>query len=154
MTNPFKPEDRVQTKVKGSVVDAVVRLVWKDEVQVRTGDNELLWRSVKTVWLPSVAPQAEPANDTNTAGIGAAEHIQPSMGVGETPAVPAIAPNSAGEEQDASTDTDAGIAAASSDTTSDTPEPLRPGSVRTPSNITSCGAGEAPLAKRKARRRK
>jgi hypothetical protein len=49
MANPFKPDDKVRIKVKGADVEATVRLVWNDEVQVRIPDKTLLWRAVKTV---------------------------------------------------------------------------------------------------------
>ena len=49
MANPFKPDDKVRITVKGADVEATVRLVWNDEVQVRTPDKTLLWRAVKTV---------------------------------------------------------------------------------------------------------
>jgi hypothetical protein len=49
MENPFKPDDKVITKVKGIEVEAVVRLVWNNEVQVRLPDGPLVWRTVKTV---------------------------------------------------------------------------------------------------------
>jgi len=54
MANPFKPEDKVTIKIKGVEVEATVRLVWNDEVQVRTADKALLWRTVKTVWAMGV----------------------------------------------------------------------------------------------------
>jgi len=54
MANPFKPDDKVRIKVKGADVEATVRLVWNDEVQVRTADKALLWRTVKTVWPKDV----------------------------------------------------------------------------------------------------
>lgn len=57
MANQFKPDDKVLTKHKGVEVEATVRLVWNGEVQVRTPDGVLRWRTVKTVW-PASAPAA------------------------------------------------------------------------------------------------
>jgi hypothetical protein len=39
----------VKTKCKGAEVEAEVTAVYKDEVQVRTPDGELRWRTVRTV---------------------------------------------------------------------------------------------------------
>ena len=52
MANPFKPDDKVITKQQGVEVEAVVRLIYNDEVQVRTPDGVLRWRTAKTVWFP------------------------------------------------------------------------------------------------------
>jgi hypothetical protein len=62
MDNPFKEGDKVTTKVKGQQVEAVVTKTWNNEVQVRTGDKALLWRTVKTVTLvgAATAPVTEP----------------------------------------------------------------------------------------------
>jgi hypothetical protein len=60
MANPFKPDDKVRIKVKGADVEATVRLVWNDEVQVRTADKALLWRTVKTVWPPKDVQAGQP----------------------------------------------------------------------------------------------
>jgi hypothetical protein len=49
MENTFKAGDQVLTKVKGQQVEAVVNQVYHQEVQVRTADKRLLWRTVKTV---------------------------------------------------------------------------------------------------------
>jgi len=56
MTNPFKPEDKILTKVKGMEVEATVRQVWNEEVQVRIPGGALLWRTIRTVRLPSSEP--------------------------------------------------------------------------------------------------
>lgn len=56
MKNPFKVGDKVLTKVRGSEVEGIVTKLWQNEVQVRTPDNELRWRSVYTVWYPGAAP--------------------------------------------------------------------------------------------------
>jgi len=58
MNNPFKAGDKVLTKVKGQPVEAIVNQVWNDEVQVRTADKALLWRTVRTVTLVSAAVPA------------------------------------------------------------------------------------------------
>jgi hypothetical protein len=51
MENPFKSGDKVMIFRKGVEIEATVRTTWNHEVQVRTGDGELLWRTVKTAWL-------------------------------------------------------------------------------------------------------
>lgn len=66
MENPFKPNDKVLTKIKGVEVEATVRLIWNNEVQVKCPDGSLRWRTSKTVWPPSssarqVSPSPEPA---------------------------------------------------------------------------------------------
>ncbi|RYD71119.1 MAG: hypothetical protein EOP84_25465, partial [Verrucomicrobiaceae bacterium] len=62
--NPFKPDDKVITKQQGIDVEAVVRAIYNDEVQVRTPDGVLRWRTAKTVWFP-VPP--EPATEPEVA---------------------------------------------------------------------------------------
>ncbi len=57
MANPFKPDDKVITKQQGKEIVAVVRLIYNDEVQVRTPDGVLRWRTAKTVWFPEQAQQ-------------------------------------------------------------------------------------------------
>ncbi len=47
--NPYQKGDRVKTQCKGNEVEAEVTAVFKDEVQVRTPDGELRWRTVRTV---------------------------------------------------------------------------------------------------------
>jgi hypothetical protein len=60
MENPFKPEDRVATKVRGKEVEAIVTAIWKNEVQVRTPDNERRWRTIYTVWYRGGSPIPRP----------------------------------------------------------------------------------------------
>ena len=48
-TNPYQKGDKVTTACKGANVEAEVTTVFKDEVQVRTPDGELRWRTVRTV---------------------------------------------------------------------------------------------------------
>ncbi len=65
MSNPFKAEDKVLIKVKGQQIEATVTQVWNQEVQVRTPEKKLLWRTVKTVTpiggesTPPAAPDKE-----------------------------------------------------------------------------------------------
>ena len=47
--NPYQQGDKVKTACKGADVEAEVVTVYKDEVQVRTPDGELRWRTVRTV---------------------------------------------------------------------------------------------------------
>ncbi len=56
MQNPFKDGDAVLTKGKGSEVQATVRKTWNNEVQVKTVDGDLLWRTIYTVWRAGEAP--------------------------------------------------------------------------------------------------
>ncbi len=44
---------------KGVEIEATVRTTWNHEVQVRTIDGELLWRTVKTAWLVTEAGAAK-----------------------------------------------------------------------------------------------
>ena len=55
MDNPFKPDQKVVTKVKGADVEATVAQVFNNEVQV-TADGKLLWRTMHTVWSPGSTP--------------------------------------------------------------------------------------------------
>ena len=55
--NPYTKGDKVKTACKGADVEAEVTAVYKDEVQVRTPDGELRWRTVRTV-QPVIVPPA------------------------------------------------------------------------------------------------
>lgn len=61
MNNPFNKGDKVTTKIKGQIVEATVTQTFNQEVQVRTPDNKLLWRVVKTVTLVEAALGTAPA---------------------------------------------------------------------------------------------
>jgi hypothetical protein len=147
MANPFQPNDRVQTKVRGAIIGAVVRLAYKDEVQVRTDDKALLWRTAKTVWYPG-AQLPQPPKDTTTsvqmtqAGVdsnGVHSSATPTADavISPTPSTPAT-----------------------SDTTVPDSAPIanaalaQPGVVQPAQNLTSCSGGDTPVAKRKMRRKK
>jgi hypothetical protein len=54
--NPFKIGEKVRTKVYGNEVGAVVTALWQNEVQVRTDDGELRWRTMFTIWYPGCVP--------------------------------------------------------------------------------------------------
>jgi len=56
MQNPFKTGDMVLTKLKGKEVQAAVSKIWKNEVQVKTAEGDLLWRTMYTVWHAGEAP--------------------------------------------------------------------------------------------------
>ena len=60
MENPFKPNEIVMTKVKGADVTATVVQVFNNEVQVKTWDGKLLWRTIHTVWYPGALPIPKP----------------------------------------------------------------------------------------------
>lgn len=57
MVNPFKPDDKVLILRKGIEIGATVRTIFNHEVQVRTEDGELLWRTMNTI--RSVEPPVE-----------------------------------------------------------------------------------------------
>ncbi len=59
VVNPYQKGDKVKTACKGAEVEAEVTAVYKDEVQVRTPDGELRWRTVRTV-QPVVVPLTPP----------------------------------------------------------------------------------------------
>lgn len=64
MENPFKKDDAVLTKVKQREVQATITKVWKNEVQVKTADGDLLWRTMYTVWRASEEPLTREAKPT------------------------------------------------------------------------------------------
>ena len=64
MENPFKVGDKVVTKVQGAEVEAVVTKLWQNELQVRTPDKELRWRTMYTVWYPGRSPLVRPVKQT------------------------------------------------------------------------------------------
>jgi hypothetical protein len=88
MENPFQPNDKVLTKFKGAEVEAVVIQTWKNEVQVKTPDNVLRWRTAKTVWYP-------PKQQQESAGAGAVTQPKP---LAQTPE-PAAEPQPESSEQ-------------------------------------------------------
>ncbi len=66
MQNPFKAGEAVMTKVKGKHVLASVTKTWQNEVQVKTGDGDLLWRTVYTVWRSGEEPLKRTLPSKNT----------------------------------------------------------------------------------------
>jgi len=61
--NPFAPGNKVITKFMGTEVEVPVIQVYNREVQIRTADKVLRWRTCKTVWFPPdkvAVPTAEP----------------------------------------------------------------------------------------------
>lgn len=72
-TNTFKKGDKVFTLCKGIQVQAEVTSTYEQEVQVRTPDGELRWRTVKTVALvPSCPPYTNPPAELES-------HVQPKV---------------------------------------------------------------------------
>lgn len=67
MQNPFKTGDTVLTKLKGKEIQAAVSKIWKNEVQVKTAEGELLWRTMYTVWRPGAAPLTRPTKQPKIA---------------------------------------------------------------------------------------
>jgi hypothetical protein len=74
LENPFKPHDTVLTQIKGAEAEVTVRQIWKREVQVKTADGTLLWRTMHTVWYPGTKPiqKVEVPNPVETVGKEAA----------------------------------------------------------------------------------
>lgn len=70
------------TKLKGKEIQAAVSKIWKNEVQVKTAEGELLWRTMYTVWRPGAAPLARPSK-------------QPKIGADSKPAGNNFWPNPA-----------------------------------------------------------
>jgi len=60
MENPFKPGDKVITKFMGAEVEVPVIQIYNNEVQIRTADNVLRWRTIRTVWFPRSEASAMP----------------------------------------------------------------------------------------------
>jgi hypothetical protein len=149
MANPFKPDDKVQTKVKGTVVDATVRLVWNEVVQVHTADNALAWRSAKTVWFPaatSLPVDTPPANTASSGETGDVPHLAASVA---TPPASEVAPEV--EAPAAPTPSEP----VSTDAIESAPVTASPASMdpSTP-QLTACGTEVPTVAKRKDRKRK
>ena len=97
MNNPFKAGDIVTTKIKGQQVEAKVNQVYNQEVQVRTTDNKLLWRPVKTVTLLRAAPEPTPQAGATVAAISAEKGSPPAAEEPEAPPLldsPALEPES------------------------------------------------------------
>ena len=68
MKNPFKVGEKIITKVGGNEVEAVVTKLWQNEVQVRTPDNELRWRTMYTIWYSGAAPLLREQRTTKSVG--------------------------------------------------------------------------------------
>ena len=49
--NPFKLGNKVIAKFMGAEVEVPVTQIHNDEVQIRTADGVLRWRTMRTVWL-------------------------------------------------------------------------------------------------------
>lgn len=69
MSNPYKKGDKVITKYKGSPMEVEVIQVWNEEVQVRTADGMLRWRTVKTVKAVDAASAPVPTAPTPSAPV-------------------------------------------------------------------------------------
>ena len=67
MKSPFKVGEKVITKVGVSEVEAIVIKLWQNELQVRTPDKELRWRTMYTVWYPGESPLARPVKQPASA---------------------------------------------------------------------------------------
>ena len=81
MENPFKPDEKVLTKIKGIEVEVTVRLTFNSEVQVKCPDGSLRWRTAKTVWRPTVpadAPLSAPEPAPVVEATAPAESIAPA----------------------------------------------------------------------------
>jgi hypothetical protein len=85
MQNPFKKKDAVLTKLKGSVVEAIVTQTWKNEVQVKTTAGDLLWRTMYTVWRRGEAPLQRNVPTTAPAGVAANPSTRSSAAAHQKP---------------------------------------------------------------------
>ena len=74
---------------KGVEIEATVRTTWNHEVQVRTSDGELLWRTVKTAWLVTEAAKGQ-SEAVPPVGEGVVEGNQPDAPTPELKIVPEI----------------------------------------------------------------
>jgi hypothetical protein len=89
MVNPFKSGDKVMIFRKGVEIEATVRTTWNHEVQVKTGDGELLWRTVKTAWLVTDGGAAQSVA-VPTVIEGVAEVIHPEAPMPEQEPAPEV----------------------------------------------------------------
>ena len=86
MENPFKAGDVVLTAIKKSEVEVTVKQVWNREVQVKTADGKLLWRTMKTVWFPPLKDTAKPSTSVPLQPFGEL-HIDPATSTELQPVV-------------------------------------------------------------------
>jgi hypothetical protein len=77
MQNPFKTGDIVLTKLKGKEIQAAVSKIWKNEVQVKTAEGELLWRTMYTVWRAGEAPLTREQKNGKSAASSASINAAP-----------------------------------------------------------------------------
>lgn len=84
MENPFKSGESVVTKIKGTEHTVTVNQTYQNEVQVKTADGNLLWRTMHTVWYPGQSPLPK-AKDVSPASAG-----PQTPAVQEVPAAPAV----------------------------------------------------------------
>ena len=157
MANPFKPDDKVRIKVKGADVEATVRLVWNDEVQVRTADKALLWRTVKTVWPKDVqsgqpTPQQPAAMHDPKAPDQAAMQSAPQSAVTQTE-TPAPTGDMAGSAQVEVQS--AGVVRPQPEPPAPTPNPATPVTKPDASavELSSCGVPETVADRKRAKRK-
>ena len=76
--NTYQKGDRVKTACKGAEAEAEVTAIYKDEVQVRTPDGELRWRTVRTVQSTTAAPASpEPAGEAKAGVRRRGKHMRP-----------------------------------------------------------------------------
>lgn len=81
MANPFKPDDKVLTFRKGIEIEATVRTIWNHEVQVRTADGDLLWRTVKTIRSVTAQETDQPAETLqNPEPLAEVTQVEPAHG--------------------------------------------------------------------------
>ncbi len=148
--NPYKPEDKVLTKIKGTEVEAVVRLVWNDEVQVRA-PHGLIWRTAKTV-RPLTSEAAPPAAEPVLPQVSG--EVQPGASASEPvpspsgPPAQAVASEPSPEPPPAEVTTP-DLSAATPDTQSGV-EQTAPASTPEPARVIACGI--EPVAKKPRKR--
>ncbi len=81
VVNPYQKGDKVKTACKGADVEAEVTAVYKDEVQVRTPDGELRWRTIRTVQPVTMPPTPpEPADEIGAAAVHRKKRVNRKRG--------------------------------------------------------------------------
>ena len=145
MENPFKPDDKVFTKVKGNDVEATVRLVWQNEVQVRLSDGTLVWRTMKTVRPVEDTAQSEKSKPPTGAESTVAP-VEEGPAEGIASASPEPPPSEETTVANHRTATDTQVEPAPSSTATN---PLVPDQ----SQLQSCGVPQATVEARRKRNR-
>ena len=120
MENPYKPDEKVLTKMKGADVEATVTQVWQNEVQIKTSDGKLTWRTMHTVWYPGASPIPKPERPKAVVTQGSTPAAPvPAESKPQPDAVSPVAPTSSESTETQVASNDGGVPAPS-----DTPAPV------------------------------